>query len=92
MDLTESQYNIVKAGINHPRLTTIVEEYWSVYDELRESGELPEVGSNPHVPTLLFALTGYPFAVRDGLEQMQNDLDGVIEKLRDDTVQSPWMP
>jgi len=93
MGLTEQQLAFVEAAINSRSVQEFVQDvFWPMYDIWREEGELPEIGSNPHVSPLMFALVGYPFSVRDGLEEMKGDLDGVIEKLSNGTVQSPWMP
>jgi hypothetical protein len=92
MELTENQLAFVNAALACEDVQRFINDvWWPLYDIWREEGKLPQVEGNPHAPTLLFALCGYPFAVRDGLEEMQNDLDGVIEKLRDDTVDNPWL-
>lgn len=91
--LTEQQKAFLEAAIHSDSVQEFVEDvFWPMYDIWREEGELPEVGSNPHVSSLMFALVGYPFSVRGGLQKMRNNLDGVIEELSNGTVQSPWMP
>lgn len=82
-----------KAALENENIQKYVATFWELYDLERAAERLPEIDhGNPHTSTLVFALAGYPFSVRTGLSEMQNDLDGVIEKLSNGTVQSPWMP
>ncbi|NIR25860.1 MAG: hypothetical protein GWN77_02630, partial [Gammaproteobacteria bacterium] len=55
-------------------------------------GELPKIEANPHIETDFFKLVGYPFAVRTGHAEMIADLDGVITRLKDGTIENPWQP
>jgi hypothetical protein len=91
MNITENQRAWLLKLLNDPETAILVEQSWSLYDQKRDSGEWEEIDANPHVSSLMFALVGYPFSVRDGLQEMQTSLDDVIEKLSNGTVQSPWM-
>lgn len=92
MELTEQQKAFFEAAIVNENMQKFVTTFWLLYDIERESGRLPEIDpGNPHTSTLIFALAGYPLSCRDGLERMQEDLDGVIEELSRETINNPWL-
>jgi hypothetical protein len=91
MNITENQRYFADSAVIHPEIVQYIDGFWVLYDRLRDAGELLKIEGNPHIETDFLKLVGYPFAVRTGLEEMQTDMDGVIEKLDDETM-SPWMP
>jgi hypothetical protein len=92
MELTDNQIHFIQVAMTHPEIAEHIRDFWLLYDDLRERGELPKIDANPHVDTGLFALVGYPFSVRGGLAEMQANLENVIEKLSGDVVESVWLP